>query len=57
MLRDAFNATMKDPAYIAEVKRLKFEHDPKDGQYLEKLIQSAYATPQELIDRVAALIK
>ena len=57
MLRDAFNATMNDPAYIAEVKRLKFEHDPKDGQYLEKLIQSAYATPKELIDRVAALIK
>ena len=57
MLRDAFNAAMKDPDYIAEVKKMKFEHDPKDGSYLEKLIQGAYATPKELIDRVAALIK
>jgi tripartite-type tricarboxylate transporter receptor subunit TctC len=57
MLRDAFNATMQDPAYIAEVKKMKFEHDPKDGAYLEKLIQSAYGTPKEIIDRVAALIK
>ncbi len=48
---------MKDPEYIADVKRLKFEHDPKDGAYLEKLIQSAYATPKEIIDRIAVLIK
>jgi len=57
MLRNAFNATMKDPAYIAEVKRVKFEHDPKDGAHLEKLIRTAYGTPREIIDRVAALIK
>ncbi len=57
MVRDAFDAAMKDPDYIADVKKLKFEHDPKDGAHLEKLIQRAYATPKELIDRVAALIK
>ena len=57
MVRDAFNAAMKDPDYIADVKKLKFEHNPKDGAHLEKLIQRAYATPKELIDRVAALIK
>ena len=57
MLREAFNATMKDPDYIAEVKKLKFEHDPKDGAYLEGLIKSAYATPKSIIDQVAALIK
>ena len=57
MLRGAFNAAMKDSEYIADVKRLKFEHDPKDGAYLEKLIQSAYATPREIIDRIAVLIK
>jgi tripartite-type tricarboxylate transporter receptor subunit TctC len=56
MLRDAFNATMRDPDYIAEVKKLKYQHDPKDGLYLERLIKSAYDTPREIIDRVAALI-
>ncbi len=57
MLRDAFDATMKDSDYIAEVKKMKFEHDPKDGAYLEKLIRHAYATPKDIIDQVAALIK
>jgi tripartite-type tricarboxylate transporter receptor subunit TctC len=57
MMRDAFNATMKDPDYIADVKKLKFEHNPRDGAYLEKLIKGAYATPKPIIDRVAALIK
>jgi len=57
MLRDAFNATMKDPEYIADVKKMKFEHDPKDGRYLETIIRNAYATPKHVIDRVAALIK
>jgi tripartite-type tricarboxylate transporter receptor subunit TctC len=56
-VRDAFNATMKDPDYIAEVKKMKYQHDPKDGVYLEKLIKGAYGTPKAIIDRVAALIK
>lgn len=57
MMRDAFNATMKDPDYIAEVKKMRYQHDPKDGLYLEKLIKGAYGTPKAIIDRVAALIK
>jgi tripartite-type tricarboxylate transporter receptor subunit TctC len=57
MVRDAFNATMKDPQYIAEVKKLKLDHDPKDGVFLEKLIKHVYATPKSLVDRIAALIK
>ncbi|MGH6769206.1 MAG: Bug family tripartite tricarboxylate transporter substrate binding protein [Xanthobacteraceae bacterium] len=57
MVRDAFNATMKDSDYIAEVKKMRYEHDPKDGVYLEKLIKGAYGTPKAIIDRVGALIK
>ncbi len=34
MLRDAFNATMKDPEFIADVKRNKFELEPEDGEHL-----------------------
>jgi tripartite-type tricarboxylate transporter receptor subunit TctC len=57
MVRDAFAATMKDPDYIAEVKKLKLDHDPKDGAFLEKLIKDIYATPKEVIQKVGALIK
>jgi tripartite-type tricarboxylate transporter receptor subunit TctC len=57
MVRDAFEATMKDPEYIAEVKKLKLDHDPKDGAFLEKLMKQVYATPKPLVDQIAALIK
>ena len=38
MLRDAFNATMKDPEFLADVKRNKFELEPEDGEHLATLI-------------------
>ena len=57
MLRDAFNATMQDPEFAAEVKRNKFELEPEDGEQLAALIARIYATPKAIIERVSNLIK
>ena len=57
MLRAAFQATMKDPEFIVEVKRSKFDLDPVDGAGLETLIKKLYATPKPVIERVSRLIK
>ena len=57
MLRDAFNATMKDPEFVAEVKRNKFDLEPEDGEHLAALIDKIYATPKTIIERVSNLIK
>jgi tripartite-type tricarboxylate transporter receptor subunit TctC len=57
MLRDAFNATMKDPEFVADVKRNKFELEPENGEHLTALINKIYATPKAIIDRVSNLIK
>jgi tripartite-type tricarboxylate transporter receptor subunit TctC len=57
MLRDAFNATMKDPEFVADVKRNKFDLEPEDGEHLTALINKIYATPKAIIDRVSNLIK
>ena len=57
MLRDAFNATMKDPEFVADVKRNKFDLEPEDGEHLAALINKIYATPKTIIDRVSNLIK
>jgi tripartite-type tricarboxylate transporter receptor subunit TctC len=57
MLRDAFNATMKDPEFIAEVHARKFELEPEDGEHLATLIRKIYATPKPIIDRIGSLIK
>jgi len=57
MLRDAFNATMKDAEFIADVKRSKFDLDPESGEHLAALIKKIYATPKPVIERVSKLIK
>jgi tripartite-type tricarboxylate transporter receptor subunit TctC len=57
MLRDAFNATMKDGELIADVGRSKLELEPDDGEHLAALIARIYATPKPIVDRITALIK
>ena len=57
MLRQAFDATMKDPEFIAEANQRRFPLDPEDGEQLEGLIKKAYATPKPIIDRIAKLIQ
>ena len=57
MMRAAFNATMKDPEFIADVKQRKLTLEPEDGEYMERLISRIYATPRSIVERVAALIK
>ena len=56
MLRKAFDATMKDAEFIADVKRQKLDLDPIDGDKLGALINKVYATPKAVIDRVSALV-
>jgi tripartite-type tricarboxylate transporter receptor subunit TctC len=57
ILRDAFDATMKDPAFIAEAAKRKYPLDPENGAELEALVRNAYATPRPIIDRIAKLIQ
>ena len=57
MLRGAFDATMKDPEFAADVKRNKFDLEPEDGAHLAALIDKIYATPKAIVERVSNLIK
>jgi tripartite-type tricarboxylate transporter receptor subunit TctC len=57
MMRDAFNATMKDPEFIAEVKQRKLDLEPETGEHLEGLIKKIYATPKPIVDKIGELIK
>ena len=56
-LRDAFDATMKDPEFVAEANLRKLTLDPASGEQLEALIKKTYATPRPIIDRIAKLIQ
>ncbi|MBN9081137.1 MAG: hypothetical protein J0I16_06530 [Rhizobiales bacterium] len=57
MLRDAFNATMKDEEFIADVKKQRLDLEPHTGEQLEALIRKIYATPKPIVERVGELIK
>ena len=57
MLRDAFDATMKDHHFADEVRRSKLELEPEDGAHLAALIEKIYATPRAIVDKIANLIK
>ena len=57
MLRDAFNATMKDTDFVADTKKSKLELEPEDGEHLAALVAKIYATPKPIVDKVTALIK
>ena len=57
MLRDAFDATMKDPEFLAETKKQKLDVEPEDGAHLDALIKRIFATPKPIVDKIGALIK
>jgi hypothetical protein len=56
MLRDAFDATMQDPEFLADVKKQKFDLDPENGRTLAGLINKIYATPKPIVDKVTSLV-
>jgi tripartite-type tricarboxylate transporter receptor subunit TctC len=50
-LRDAFDATMKDPAFLADAEKGKWEITPVRGEDIELLMARVYATPKEIVAR------
>jgi tripartite-type tricarboxylate transporter receptor subunit TctC len=55
ILRDAFMATMKDPALIGEAGNARLEINAIDGATVHRLLGQMYATPQPVVDKVAAI--
>jgi tripartite-type tricarboxylate transporter receptor subunit TctC len=51
-LRRAFDATMKDPAYMAEADKLKIEVDPLSGEQVAALVEQVSRTPADTVARV-----
>ncbi len=56
-LRRAFDATMKDPAYLAEAEKLKIEVDPLSGEEVATLVEQVSRTPADTVARVRAALE
>lgn len=56
-MRRAFQATIKDPAYLAESKKLYIDISPKTGAEVLAILKKVYATPKSVIKRAVAAFK
>jgi tripartite-type tricarboxylate transporter receptor subunit TctC len=56
ILRDAFQKTMKDPAFLADVKTRKLEADPDSGEDLEAIAKAVVAQQRDVIERMKKIL-
>lgn len=56
-LRRAFDATMKDPAYLAEADKLKIDVEPLSGEQVAALVEQVSRTPADTVARVRAALE
>jgi hypothetical protein len=52
LLRRAFDATMKDPQFLAEAGRMQADVAPTTGEQVQQIVARMYATPAPVVERV-----
>ena len=56
-LRTAFEATIRDPAFLQEAEKIQMDVSLLTGAELDKLFQEAYASPAEVVVRTKVLLR
>ena len=56
LLRAGFDATMKDPDFLAEAKRGSLDIDPISGKQIEALLAKAYGSSPSVIKEASTLL-
>ena len=52
----AFEATMKDPEFLADARKIQADIDPVTATDIEKLLAEIYATPKDIVAKAAKAI-
>jgi tripartite-type tricarboxylate transporter receptor subunit TctC len=52
----AFDATMKDPEFLAEAGRMDIDVNPVSAKELDQLLAEAYATPKDVLRKAAQAV-
>jgi tripartite-type tricarboxylate transporter receptor subunit TctC len=55
-LRDAFAATLKDPEFLEDARKIQIDVNPISGDAVEKLIDDLYRTPDSVTARLRAIL-
>jgi tripartite-type tricarboxylate transporter receptor subunit TctC len=56
-LRQAFDDTMRDPAFLEEAKRGGFDINPVRGEQMQSIVGDILASPKSVIERIAPIMK
>lgn len=48
-LRAAFDATMKDPKFLSEAKRMRLDINPVSGVEVQKVVDRVVSTPEDIV--------
>ena len=56
LLRRAFDATMKDAAFLAEADKLKLEIDPLTGEQVQDVVTQVLGTPKPVLHQIQTVL-
>ena len=56
ILRKAFDATMKDPQFLADAEKLRIDVAPLSGERVQEVVRNLYASPPDVVDLARAAI-
>jgi len=56
-LRRAFDATIRDPEFLADIERAQQEFQPASGEELQRIIQSTAGVPRAIVDKTEAILR
>jgi tripartite-type tricarboxylate transporter receptor subunit TctC len=56
ILRRAFDATMADPAFLAEADKLHAEIDPLTGEQVQEIVTQVLNTPRPIINQIQTML-
>ena len=56
-LRAGFDATMRDPQYLADAERMRIDISPLPGATVQEIVQKLYATPRDIVEKARAAIR
>ena len=56
-LRAAFAAATRDPEFLAETEKLKFEIDLMDGKEMQALMAQLYAMPKDTVEQIKQVLQ
>jgi tripartite-type tricarboxylate transporter receptor subunit TctC len=56
ILREAYEKMLKDPGFLDDIKKKRFELDPISGEELDAMVKEVMTQPPEIIDRLKKLL-